>query len=55
MKRLPYFRFTRISDDIEFIRPFSREFVYLEDYEVRGGRDPGPLPVRQSETELALQ
>lgn len=40
MKRLPYLRFSGISSDIEFIYPYSRAFVYLEDYELRGGRDP---------------
>lgn len=40
MKRLPYLRFSGISGDIEFIYPYSRAFVYLEDYEIRGGRDP---------------
>ncbi|KAJ5287931.1 hypothetical protein N7478_003617 [Penicillium angulare] len=40
MKRLPYFRFSGISDDIEFIHPYSRAFVYLEESELRGGRDP---------------
>lgn len=40
MKRLPYLRFSGIAADIEFIYPYSRAFVYLEDYEIRGGRDP---------------
>lgn len=40
MKRLPSFRFSGISGDIELIYPYSREFVNLEDYEIRGGRDP---------------
>ncbi|KAJ5792250.1 uncharacterized protein N7503_008228 [Penicillium pulvis] len=40
MKRLPYFQFSGISGDIEFIHPYSRAFDYLEDYEFRGGRDP---------------
>ncbi|GAQ35280.1 hypothetical protein AtubIFM54640_002307 [Aspergillus tubingensis] len=40
MKRIPYFRFSGIADDVEFIHPYSRAFVYLEDDEIRGGRDP---------------
>ncbi|KAJ5732130.1 hypothetical protein N7493_003611 [Penicillium malachiteum] len=40
MKRLPYVRFSGISADIEFIHPYSRAYVYLEDYEIRVGRDP---------------
>lgn len=39
MKRLPFFRFWGIGADIEFY-PYSRAFVYLDDYEIRGGRDP---------------
>ncbi|KAJ5725000.1 uncharacterized protein N7483_006357 [Penicillium malachiteum] len=40
MKRLPYFRFSRIASDIEFIYRWSRAFTYLQDYEIRGGHDP---------------
>lgn len=40
MKRLPYFRFSRTASDVEFIYRWSRAFTYLQDYEIRGGRDP---------------
>lgn len=39
MKRLPYFRASELAADVPFA-PLSRAFVYLEDDEIRGGRDP---------------
>ena len=40
MKRLPYLRYLGSAVDIEFIYSHSRAFVHIEDYEIRGGRDP---------------
>ncbi|PWY62220.1 hypothetical protein BO83DRAFT_394177 [Aspergillus eucalypticola CBS 122712] len=40
MKRISFLRFSSIAADVEFINPYSRAFVYLEDDEIRGGRDP---------------
>ncbi|PYH41017.1 uncharacterized protein BP01DRAFT_188624 [Aspergillus saccharolyticus JOP 1030-1] len=39
MKRLPYFQTSSLAHDIPFT-PRSQAFVYLEDEEIRGGRDP---------------
>ncbi|PYI35706.1 hypothetical protein BP00DRAFT_442494 [Aspergillus indologenus CBS 114.80] len=39
MKRLPYPRTSRLAEAVP-ITPLSRAFVYLEDAEIRGGRDP---------------
>jgi hypothetical protein len=39
MKRIPYFCDYSTAKDIEFY-PDSRAMVYLEDDEIRGGRDP---------------
>ncbi|KAE8362899.1 hypothetical protein BDV27DRAFT_146575 [Aspergillus caelatus] len=39
MKRLPYFRASELAADIPFTS-LSRAFVYLEDDEIRDGRDP---------------
>ncbi|KAL2803186.1 hypothetical protein BJX63DRAFT_412855 [Aspergillus granulosus] len=39
MKRIPYFCDYSTSKDIEFYT-YSRAMVYLEDDEIRGGRDP---------------
>lgn len=54
MKRLPYFRFSGISGDIEFIYPYSRAFVYLEDYEIRGGRDPDRFEFDEPRSDFLL-
>lgn len=54
MKRLPYFRFSGISGDIEFILPFSRAFVYLQDYEIRGGRDPERFEFDEPRSDVLL-
>lgn len=54
MKRLPYFRFSGISGDIEFISPYSRAFVYLQDYEIRGGRDPERFQFDEPRTDVLL-
>ncbi|OJJ95700.1 hypothetical protein ASPACDRAFT_47591 [Aspergillus aculeatus ATCC 16872] len=39
MKRLPYPLTSRLAETVP-ITPLSRAFVYLEDEEIRGGRDP---------------
>ncbi|RAK72502.1 uncharacterized protein BO72DRAFT_452590 [Aspergillus fijiensis CBS 313.89] len=39
LKRLPYPRTSRLAETVP-ITPLSRAFVYLEDEEIRGGRDP---------------
>ncbi|PYH86100.1 hypothetical protein BO82DRAFT_397850 [Aspergillus uvarum CBS 121591] len=39
MKRLPYLRTSRLAEEVP-ITPLSQAFVYLEDAEIRGGRDP---------------
>ncbi|KAJ5729352.1 uncharacterized protein N7483_003860 [Penicillium malachiteum] len=54
MKRLPYVRFSGISNDIEFIYPYSRAYVYLEDYEIRVGRDPDFVGFDEPRTDVLL-
>ncbi|KAJ6014086.1 hypothetical protein N7540_008677 [Penicillium herquei] len=54
MKQLPYIRFSGISSDIEFIHPYSRAFVYLEDYEIRVGRDPDFVGFDEPRTDVLL-
>ncbi|CAI7663952.1 unnamed protein product [Penicillium glandicola] len=53
MKRLPYIRWSQLASDIPFMR-FSRPFVYLEDDEIRGGRDPDRFQVDEPRIDFLL-
>lgn len=53
MKRLPYIRWSQLASDIPFMR-FSRPFVYLEDDEIRGGRDPDRFQVDEPRINFLL-
>ncbi|KAE8417989.1 hypothetical protein BDV36DRAFT_255107 [Aspergillus pseudocaelatus] len=54
MKRLLYIRYSGLAAYIEFIRPYSRAFVYLEHYEIRGGRDPDRFSYEEPRLDLLL-
>jgi hypothetical protein len=46
MKRIPYLYDALTSKRVEFYQ-YSRAMVYLEDDEIRGGRDPGLFEVQE--------
>lgn len=52
IKRLLYIRYSGVAADIEFIRFYSQAFVYLEHYEIRGGRDPDGLSYEEPRLDL---
>ncbi|KAL2836712.1 hypothetical protein BJY01DRAFT_251822 [Aspergillus pseudoustus] len=53
MKRIPYFYDSSTSRNVEF-HEYSRAMVYLEDAEIRGGRDPDLFEIQEPRLDYLL-